>query len=263
MEKVKNMKYLAMIQARCGSTRLHNKVLKELEGKTDIERVIERVHRSKSIDETMLITSIDKENLPLIELCAGIGVRVFVGSEDDVLDRYYQAARLLSPEYIIRITGDCPLFDWRYLDKAIDSLDEKTDYLWMGEDAFPDGLDFEIMTFKALEKSWREARFSSEREHVTVYIRNHPELFNIQVYDFPIRNAGHYRWTLDEESDYEVIKSIYGHFIKQGKEIFVTEDIIDYLKSHPEIEKINSGIGRNEGLAKSIAEDKLLDERKE
>ena len=111
------MKYLVMIQARCGSSRLPNKVLKDIAGKTDLQWVIERVRRSRLIDEVMVVTSIDKNNLPLIRLCTELGVRVFVGSENDVLDRYYQAARLLQPEYVVRITADCPLFDWRYLDK--------------------------------------------------------------------------------------------------------------------------------------------------
>ena len=257
------MKYLLMIQARCGSTRLPNKVLNDIGGKPDIQRVIERVRMSKLIDEAMIVTSIEKENIPLIHLCSSLGIRVFAGAENDVLDRYYQAARLLNPEYVIRITGDCPLFDWRYLDLAIEGKSEDTDYLWMGEDDFPDGLDFEIVSFQALKKSWQEARLQSEREHVTVYIRNHPETFNIEVYDFPIRGAGHYRWTLDEDRDYEMIQAVYDHFLGIDKEYFVTEDIIGFLNEHPEIEALNSGIGRNEGLTKSLMNDKLIGGREE
>ena len=100
------MKFLVLIQARCGSSRLPNKVMKKISGKTDLEWVLERVKRSKKIDEVMVITSIEKNNLPLIKLCIELDTRVFVGSEDDVLDRYYQAARLLQPEYVIRITAD-------------------------------------------------------------------------------------------------------------------------------------------------------------
>ena len=92
------MKYIAMIQARCGSSRLPDKVLKDLSGKTDLQWVIERVQRSKSMDEVMVVTSMEKNNLPLIRLCAELNVRVFAGSEEDVLDRYYQAAKLLKPD---------------------------------------------------------------------------------------------------------------------------------------------------------------------
>ena len=169
------MKYLVMIQARCGSSRLPNKVLKDIAGKTDLQWVIERVRRSRLIDEDMVVTSIDKNNLPLIRLCTELGVRVFVGSENDVLDRYYQAARLLQPEYVVRITADCPLFDWRYLDMAIEQLEDGTDYMAELTESFPDGLDIEIIRYPALKRMWKEAGLSSEREHVTMYIKNHPE----------------------------------------------------------------------------------------
>ncbi len=249
------MRYLALIQARCGSSRLPNKVLMDIAGKPDIQHVIERVRKSTRLDEVMLITSIAKENVPLINFCTGFGTRVFVGAEGDVLDRYYQATRLLEPEFIVRITGDCPLFDWRYLDLAIESMDEDTDYLWMGENTFPDGLDFEIIRSETLTRAWKEARLQSEREHVTPYIRNHSEMFKIQIYDFPIKGTGHYRWTLDEECDYEAIQMIYCHFMDIGKEDFITEDVIAFLREHPEIESLNAGIVRNEGLIKSIKND--------
>lgn len=254
------MKNLVLIQARMGSSRLPNKVLKDICGKPDLQWVIERVQRSKRVDEVMVVTSIEKENLPLIRLCTDLGIRVFAGSENDVLDRYYQAAKLIQPEYVVRITADCPLFDWRYLDQAIRQIDVDTDYIWLGEDGYPDGLDLEIMRFEVLKRSWCEARLLSEREHVTMYIKNHPETFKIKTFDFPIKNIGHYRWTLDENRDYEMITMIYRYFIKIGKEDFVTEDVLEFLKSHPEIESINSGIERNEGLAKSIANDRVVAE---
>ena len=144
------MKYLVLIQARCGSSRLPNKVMKEFSGKTDLQWVIERVNRSKHVDEVMVITSIEKNNLPLIKLCTELDTRVFVGSENDVLDRYYQAAKLLKPEYVIRITADCPLFDWRYLDMAIEQLNSKTDYMSELTESFPDGEDIEFVKFSVL-----------------------------------------------------------------------------------------------------------------
>ena len=251
------MKYLALIQARCDSTRFPNKVLKKFVGKSNIEWVVERVKRSRYVDEIIVITSIEKSNLPLIALCAGSGIRISVGSESDVLDRYYQTAKLLQPEYVIRITADCPLFDWRYLDMAIEQLEEDTDYIGQMEDSFPDGLDIEIMKFSALKESWEFARLTSEREHVTQYIRKHPEKYKIQNLMCPIRGIEEQRWTLDEEEDYKVINEIYHYFHSRGKEDFVTEDILEFLEMHPEIEGINKKFARNEGLQKSIAEDKI------
>lgn len=252
------MKYIAMIQARCGSSRLPNKVLKDIAGKSDLQWVIERVKRSKYINEVMVVTSIEKNNLPLICLCAEMNIRVFAGSENDVLDRYYQAAKLLNPEYVVRITADCPLFDWRYLDMGIEQLGNETDYMSEVTESFPDGLDIEIISFSALKKVWKEAYLSSEREHVTLYIKNHPEQFRIQNLECPIAGIGEKRWTLDQDEDYELIGRIYDHFITEGKEDFVTEDILEYLDLNPYLENINKEIMRNEGLAKSLKNDRII-----
>lgn len=254
------MKYVVLIQARMGSSRLPDKVMADICGKPDVEWVVQRVKKSKLIDEVMVITSIEKENLPIIEKCAQMGVRTFVGSEDDVLDRYYQAARLIRPEYVIRITADCPMYDAAILDSMLRELKIDTDYMTIVPDSFPDGLDTEIMKFSALEESWRNARLASEREHVTLYIKNHLELFNIQEYIFPISNTEHYRWTLDEEKDLEFITAVYKYFAEQGMENdFGYRDVLSLLDSYSELVKINDGIGRNEGLVKSVREDKIVD----
>lgn len=253
------MKYLALIQARCGSTRLPNKVLKEIFGKPQLQRVIERVQKSRYVDEVMVITSIDRSNLPLIRLCADLGIRVGVGSEDDVLDRYYQTAKLLQPEYVIRITADCPLFDAGLLDQAIEEMKEESDFLGMFSDDFADGLDLEIMRFSALERSWREAEHSFEREHVTQYIRRHEEIFKLQNFQSPVGPFGDQRWTVDEPEDFEEITRIYEHFLKdEGREDFDYRDVLAYMKEHPEIMAINAQYGRNEGLEKSIREDHIV-----
>lgn len=249
------MKYLVLIQARCGSSRLPNKVMKKISGKTDLEWVLERVKRSKKIDEVMVITSIEKNNLPLIKLCTELNTRVFVGSENDILDRYYQAARLLQPEYVIRITADCPLFDWNYLDLAIEQLEADTDYMSELTESFPDGLDIEIMKFSVLEEAWKNAKMASEREHVTLYIRNHADKYKLQNYECPISGIGDKRWTLDEPADLELIEKIYEYFINQGKENFVTEDILNFLRVNPALNSINAMINRNEGLSKSLKND--------
>ena len=252
------MKYIVMIQARCGSSRLPSKVLKDLSGKPELQWVVERVQRSKRIDEVMVLTSIKKNNLPLIRLCTEMGIRTFIGSEEDVLDRYYQAAKLLQPEYVIRVTADCPLFDWRYLDMAVKQMEMDTDYMAEITESFPDGEDIEIVKYSVLQKSWKEANLASEREHVTMYIRNHQEQFRIQNLECPIREIGDKRWTLDEDEDYEFISAVYSHFISQGREDFVTEDILAFLEKRPELEQLNAKYRRNEGLLKSLANDRVI-----
>lgn len=254
------MKYLAMIQARCGSTRLPNKVLKDLCGKPALQRMIERVQKSKLIDEVMVVTSIEKNNLPILSLCSSLNVRVGIGSENDVLDRFYQTAKLLEPEYVIRLTADCPCFDAGLLDMAISRMEESTDYCGMTSASFADGLDLEIIRFSALEKSWKEAVHSFEREHVTQYILRHPELFTIQNFESPIGYFGNHRWTVDEPEDFEVVEKIYEHFLNTDlKDGFCYKDILTFMENHPEIESINKMYTRNEGLKKSIEEDRIVD----
>lgn len=254
-----NMKYLAMIQARCGSTRLPNKVLKDLCGKPALQRMIERVQRSEFVDEVMVVTSIEKNNLPILKLCSELGVRVGIGSEDDVLDRFYQTAKLLHPEYVIRLTADCPCFDAELLDLAIKGMDADADYRAMTSESFADGLDLEIMKFSALERAWHEAKHSFEREHVTQYIVRHPELFTLQDFESPVGYFGNHRWTVDEPEDFEVVEHIYSHFLGSEKEDrFRYTDVIKYLDDHPEIKKLNEMYMRNEGLAKSIKEDHIV-----
>lgn len=254
------MEYLAMIQARCGSTRLPNKVLMDLCGKPALQRMIERVQRSRMLDEVMVVTSIEKNNLPILKLCSDLNVRVGIGSEDDVLDRFYQSAKLLKPKYVIRLTADCPCFDAELLDQALTEMKPETDYMGMTSESFADGLDLEIMKFDALEKSWKEANHSFEREHITQYILRRPERFKLQNFESPIGYFGNYRWTVDEPEDFEVVKRIYEYFEMEMKNVsFGYKDILDYLKYHPEIMELNAKFMRNEGLAKSIKEDKIVD----
>lgn len=254
------MKYLVMIQARCGSTRLPNKVLKDLCGKPALQRMIERVQRSRLADEVMVVTSVNRENLPILTLCASIGIRVGVGAEDDVLDRYYQTAKLIRPEYVIRLTADCPCFDAELLDLALQEMAEDTDYMGMTSESFADGLDLEIMKFSALERAWKEADHSFEREHVTQYIIRHPELFRLQNFESPVGYFGDHRWTVDEPEDFELVKKVYEHFeLELGRDDFGYRDILDYLNSHPEIRELNRMYTRNEGLAKSIREDRIVE----
>ncbi len=250
------MNTLAIIQARCGSTRLPNKVLKELCGKPALQRMIERVQKSDCVDEVMVVTSIEKNNLPILSLCASLGVRVGVGSEDDVLDRFYQTAKLLRPDYLVRLTADCPCFDASLLDEALRQMDAESDYCAMLTESFADGLDLEIMKFSALERAWREATLKSEREHVTPYIRNHPELFRLQNFESPIGYFGDHRWTVDEPEDFELVRRIYEHFAAAGRaEDFGYREIIGFLDEHPEIKAINQKYRRNEGYEKSLRED--------
>jgi len=246
-----------IIQARMGSTRLPKKVLLNLQGKSVLEHIINRVKKAKKIDKVIVATTIDKEDDRIAELCEKIGIDYYRGSENDVLDRYYQAAKKFGFKNIIRITGDCPLIDPGVIDKVVELYEkENLDYATnIMPPTFPDGLDTEIFSFASLEKAWSEAKLKSNREHVTVYIWQHPDLFKQKHIKNEV-DLSDKRWTLDNPEDYEFIKQVYDN-LYSSKPDFKTEDILQFLKANPEIEKINQGIKRNEGFEKSLNEDKL------
>lgn len=252
------MKIIGMIQARVDSSRLKNKIFMKAAGKPMLQYVIEAANKSKLLDEVIVVTSIEKSNLPILALCAKLGTRAFVGSEEDVLDRYYQAARILKPDYIVRITGDCPLFDGRLLDDAIKQLNPNVDYLGMLSETFADGLDLEIMTYEALKRAWKCANLKSEREHVTQYIIHHPDIFELQDFVSPIGYFGNNRWTLDEKEDFVLIKTIIEHFAENNIHDYGYKEVLNFLNSNPSIAKINAMHSRNEGLDKSIANDSIV-----
>jgi len=252
------MRFLGIIQARVGSTRLPRKVLKKVEGKTILEHVINRVKAAKNLDDIIVATTIKKEDLEIVKLCAQQGISVFCGSEDDVLDRYYQAARLFKAESIVRITSDCSLIDPKIIDNVIDLyLKENADYATNTmPETFPDGEDVEVFSFNALRIAWKNAKLASEREHVTPYIRNNPDIFKIVNLKCKPSLATK-RWTLDEPEDFEFIKIIYKNLYPRNP-LFGMKEILDFLKEHPEVERVNKGIIRNEGYLKSLKEDRVL-----
>lgn len=249
---------IAIIQARMGSSRLPNKVLKLLSDKTVLEQVYNRVIRSKYIDEVIVATTIDKSNLPIVNLCSSKGIRIFCGSENDVLDRFYQLAKLINPDHIVRITSDCPVIDSVIIDLIIQShLQSQADYSSNTiVDTFPDGLDAEIFKFTALKKTWEEAILPSEREHVTPYIKNHPEFFTLNSIESEI-NYFKKRWTLDTDLDFQFLSSIFNE-LYDGNPFFGINDILNLLERSPFLETINLNIERNEGYSKSLKEDKQI-----
>jgi len=236
---------LAIVQARMGSTRLPGKVLKKVCGKPLIEILLHRLSRAKKIDKIILATSVSKENDSLTETVEKLGFEVFRGSEDDVLDRYYEAAKPYSLEAVVRITGDCPIIDPQLVDEVIGLYQEnKVDYVSNTEPStYPDGLDTEVFSFIALETAYNKAEESFEREHVTPFIRTNGQ-FKLANYSNEIDLSGE-RWTVDEPEDFEVIENIINHFLPDL--YFSWRDVIQLKQSHPNCFAANRGIKRNEG----------------
>ena len=247
---------LAILQARMSSSRLPRKVLKPILGKPMLAHQIERVLGSKLIDKLVVATSTDAMDDPIGSLCRQMDVDCYRGSLDNVLDRFYQCAKQFEPDTVVRLTGDCPLADPEIIDHTISYfLKNGFDYASNcgKETTFPDGLDLEVFIFEALETSWNKARLPSEKEHVTPYINQHPEIFNLGFYK-GVEDLSALRWTVDEPRDFEFVTRVYEILYPEFPS-FCTQDILDLLKKNPEIMKINAGIERNEGLKKSFKQD--------
>lgn len=248
-------KIIAIIQARLGSSRLPGKVLMDIEGKTMLERVVLRTREALSVQEVVVTMPTSSRDDVLAQFCEEKGIVYERGKEEDVLDQYVQAAKTHGARSVVRITADCPLIDPRIIDLAISRFFEHdVDYLSTGRlvTTFPDGLDTEVFTFSALERAWKEARLPSEREHVTPYLWNHPELFRIDTLT-NVQDLSSFRWTVDELRDIEFVRSVYREF--KGKETFGMEDVILLLEQKPELGNINSDILRNSGYYKSLREE--------
>jgi spore coat polysaccharide biosynthesis protein SpsF (cytidylyltransferase family) len=245
---------LAILQARYSSSRLPKKVLKKILGKPMLMHQIERLQHSDMIDKLVVATSTSTADDLIAEMCWENNVAVFRGSLDDVLDRYYQCAKTYAPRYIVRLTGDCPLIDWQVVDQTIDFFIKGNFDFVETSLKFPDGLDVEIMSLTALKTAWGAATLPSEKEHVTQFIINRPEEFNNGVFE-PREDLSHLRWTVDEFEDFEFVEEIYRSLYKNNP-LFVTKDILNLLKRRPSLCTLNNNARRNEGLEKSLVEDK-------
>ncbi len=247
---------LAIVQARMGSTRLPGKVLLPAAGKPLLLHLLERLSHSSLLDKIVVATGDTPADKKLAEEVTSWGYQVFIGSETDVLDRYYQAWKPLQAETVVRITGDCPLIDPQVIDAIIQQFKEakgSLDYIVTAL-SWPDGLDAEVFKGVLLERAWREASLQAEREHVTPYIRNHPEWFEKAEFCCP-QDLTDQRWTLDEEQDYRLIKAVFEGLYNPEK-LFLMQDVLDFLSQHPEVSIFNQRTIRNEGYLKSLEKDR-------
>lgn len=252
---------VAIIQARTGSTRLPGKVLKEIAGRPMLWHIVERIKRCRTISTIVVATTEMEEDRVILDLARSLGVEAVAGSTDDVLDRYYRAARAFDADPVVRITADCPVIDPEIVDEVVEFYFTGDYDACSLEGGFPDGLDVTVFSFSALSTAWREATLPSEREHVGPYLKNHPERFHLGRYE-KFQNLGHLRWTVDEERDLRFIRAIYEKLYREG-EIFLTGDILDLLQREPDLREINAGIIRNEGYLRSLErESEVLEARK-
>lgn len=241
------MRVVAIVQARMGSTRLPNKVMKPISGVPMIELLLARLAKSKQIDEIVLATSVDDRNTPLVEHVQKLGYTCVRGSESDVLDRYLVAARQAQADVVARITGDCPLIDPTLVDQVIAKFKaDGVDYLSNTAPAsYPDGLDTEVFALQALERAGRESQDPFDHEHVTPYLRK-PGLYKTGAMQHSEDLSG-LRWTVDEPADFDVVSQVFMHFAPNIH--FSWREVLGLQRSQPALFAANHNIIRNEGAA--------------
>lgn len=249
---------IAIVQARMGSSRLSGKVLRKIKGKTLLELYLNRVKLNQLIDKIVIATTTKSSDDIIEELAKKLGFDCFRGSESDLLDRFWQCAKKYKADVIVRLTADDPFVDYQVIDRAIKIFNEnQADFVTNHfEPTYPEGLDIEVYSIGALERSWQDAKLLSEREHVFPYIQNHQSQFKVinfrQDSDY-----SHLRWTIDYDCDLEMTKIIYDYLYNDNP-IFLQDDILSLLEKHPEIAEMNAHINRKEGVNKTKANDMVV-----
>lgn len=235
------MQIMCMIQARMGSTRLPRKVLKPLLDKPLLWWDVYRLRQSRLIDEIIIATTTNNVDDDITNLCATEGWLVYRGSEDDVLDRYYQAAQMYNADVVVRVTSDCPLIDPIVLDYTLSAYLSASPTIDYASNivirSYPRGLDVEVFGVNALESAWQNDE-SPWREHVTPYIYNNPDQFRLLSVKNPV-DYSHHRWTVDTSEDFELIERIYNHF---GHGDFGWQDVLGLMDANPDWYQINAHI---------------------
>jgi glutamate-1-semialdehyde 2,1-aminomutase len=239
------MKTVAIVQARVGSMRLPKKILSTIGPQPSIHLLLKRLKRSKLIDQIVVAVADEPDNSDLLVLLDDLGINYFVGSKDNVLERYLGASQRFKADVVVRITGDCPFIDPEVVDQVIQLRSEQGfDYASnITPPTFPDGFDVEVMTYKSLEVSRALATESSDFEHVTPFIRRSSQFKRGNLENN--EDVSGIRLTLDEKVDLNVLNHVYASL--GNRDDFNLEDVSELIKSHPELFIENAHLGRNEG----------------
>ncbi len=240
------MKIIAIIQARMSSSRLPGKVLMKLGKKTVLEVIIDRLKFSNRLDEIVVATSTSISDDKIVEFCKERNINCFRGSEQNVLNRFFNAAKLNKADIVVRITSDDPFKDPEIIDKCIEILISKNlDFCANNNPpTFPEGLDVEVFKMDALIKAENNSTSEFEREHVTQHFYKNNELFSQYNLKSP-ENYSHYRLTLDTQEDFDLISKLYNN-LDCERRLVKLDEIIEYLNHHPEIVDINRNVKRSQ-----------------
>jgi spore coat polysaccharide biosynthesis protein SpsF len=240
-------KIVATIEARMTSSRLPGKVLLDLAGKPALERLVERLRRSRYLDEVVVATTDRSTDDPVEALCRRIGCSIFRGSEDDVLARVLGAARSVSADLIVEITGDCPAVDWRHLDLLIEVFFAgEYDYVanTAGPRPYPVGFEAQVFPVAVLAEVDRLTRNPVDHEHVSLYIYSHPERYRIHYVEAgPELYHPELEVTLDTPEDYQLIQAIFQELLARNPD-FSALDVVELLRMRPELSALTQNVKR-------------------
>lgn len=239
---------IAIVQARLGSTRLPGKVMREIVGYPMLWHIVQRLRTINGISDVVIATSDTAKDEPIRSYCASNSIHCFAGSENDVLDRFFQAAQKFRGDPLIRITADCPFADPEVIEELL-KLYQTGEYdhvgvatgagaIFLDGGRYPDGLDAECFSFAALERAWREADAPSDREHVTPYIWRVPGRFRLGILKSK-RDYSALRWTVDNEADFQLVSNIYNALFDKNRP-FLMHDVLNYLEQNPHLAGSNS-----------------------
>jgi len=251
------MNVVAIVQARMQSTRLPGKVLKDVVGKPVLWHIVNRLRAAKQVDKVVIATPDSSADKPIIKFARGNNIDYYAGSELDLLDRIYQAAKKFKADVIVWITADCPLIDPEVVDTVVkyylDNSD-KFDVFSTGKPRtqrpVPDGLDTMVFSFKTLEKMWQEVEDPFWREWFAASFSAHPEKYRYET--LPTKKVlSHLHWTLDYEDDLKFITEVYKRLYRENK-VFLMEDVLRLLRQNPELTEINKGHIAEEAYIKAL-----------
>ncbi len=240
-------KIVATVEARMTSSRLPGKVLLEAAGISMLEHLIRRLKTVQSIDNIVLATTNNEDDLQLVEIAKNLNISYYCGSEEDVMHRVIDAAASVKADVVVEVTGDCPIIDPEIVEQTIRMFNaHKVDYVSNAViRSYPDGMDTQVFRLETLKRSAEITTDPLEREHVTLHIRNNPELFtHLHLLAPPEIHWPELGLTLDEFNDYELIKKIIEHFDTKDNPFFSCTDVVRFLRQYPDHIKINKDVRR-------------------
>ncbi|MGO7134366.1 cytidylyltransferase domain-containing protein [Rhizobium leguminosarum] len=240
------MKIVSTIEARMTSSRLPGKPLLDAAGRPMLEHLVRRLKAVPSIDDIVLATTVNAADQPLVDLAAELGIKAFRGSEDDVMLRVIEAARSADADVIVEITGDCPVIDPEIIEQAIRTFKaHQADYVSNAViRSYPDGMDVQVFALDTLIKSATMTDSALDHEHVTLHIRDNPEIFSqIHLVAPPEQTWPELGLTLDEKSDYVLLKKVIEHF-DASNPLFSCRDAVRYLRANPDLLDLNRDVVR-------------------